>query len=370
LITSAVSSAVDFLAQCDLVAVRLHAAQTLPSPRKFGPVRILREEAARDMFARDVRELFLLPYAEARRTGRLRGESSGVLGPVLSSNASVALDALIARGCFEPGPPVLYVMEEMLGRFRRRGFFCEPHQEADVLRPSTPPARFILVSATYARYLTMFGLGRDPRVQRAYDWIASQQDPDGCWREGVTVDFRGDIGSYLLTRSVVQAFAELPVRTARRYAEERRRLAAGWSDRILPEFQNPDAVLDWLNITSDPRGPSRGGPLPELPASLADRILYFPLEDLWLALKVGADPAHPHLSPWIEWLQDTQLADGSWRLGDPSRRERLLLSDPNGRLRAEALYLTDEWLTLRGAQILQLASRPVRSRRSVTLSVS
>ena len=182
------------------------------------------------------------------------------------------------------------------------------------------------------------------------------------------MDFRGDIGSYLLTRSVVQAFAELPVRTARRYAEERRRMASGWSDRILPECQDPDAVLDRLNITSDPRGPSRGGPLPELPASLADRILYFPLEDLWLALKVGADPAHRNLAPWIEWLQDTQLADGSWRLGDPSLRERLLLSDPNGRLRAEALYLTDGWITLRGAQILQLASRPVRSRRSVTVA--
>ena len=44
----------------------------------------------------DVRELFLLPYAEAWRTGRLRGSAADVLGPVLSRNASVALDAILA----------------------------------------------------------------------------------------------------------------------------------------------------------------------------------------------------------------------------------------------------------------------------------
>jgi hypothetical protein len=86
-------------------------------------------------------------------------------------------------------------------------------------------------------------------------------------------------------------------------------------------------------------------------------LLYFPLEDLWLALRIGAPADHPNLAPWIEWLRDTQLADGSWRLGNPGLRERLLLSDPNGRLRAEALYVTDEWITLRAAQILQWASR-------------
>ncbi|NNE43932.1 MAG: hypothetical protein HKN12_06970, partial [Gemmatimonadetes bacterium] len=342
---------------------RLHAARALSSPRKFGPIKTLREDAERDMFARDVRELFLLPYAEARRTGRLRGPASGILGPVLSSNASVALDAMLARGCFEPGPALQFVLEEMLERSTRRGFFYEPFQvEAKASRKSAAAAAFVLVTAAYARYLIAFGLGRDPRIARAFDWLASQQDEDGAWREGRTVDFRGDIGSYLLTRAVAQAFAELPVRSVRRYAETRRRLAGNWASRILPACDDPDAVLPWLDITSDPRGNSHGGPMPELPDGLRDRILYFPMEDLWLALKVGADPDHPNLKPWLDWLRDTQLADGSWRLGDPSLRERLLLSDPNGRLRAEALFLTDEWITLRGAQILQLAARPQRAR--------
>jgi hypothetical protein len=95
----------------------------------------------------------------------------------------------------------------------------------------------------------------------------------------------------------------------------------------------------------------------DLPAALRSRILYFPLEDLWLAMAIGASPEHPNLAPWIEWLRTGQLADGSWRLGNPSLRERLLLSDPNGRLRAEALYLTDPWITLRSAQILRLTAR-------------
>ena len=82
-------------------------------------------------------------------------------------------------------------------------------------------------------------------------------------------------------------------------------------------------------------------------------------------MMVGGSPSHPHVAPWLEWLRDSQLADGSWRLRDPSLRERLLLSDPNGRLRAEALFLTDEWITLRGAQILQLAER--RSRTDATV---
>lgn len=360
---SAVSSAVDYLAQCDVVAVRLHGARALSSPRKFGPIKTLREDAERDMFARDVRELFLLPYAEASRTGRLRGQASGIMGPVLSSNASVALDALLARGCFGPGPALQFVLDEMMQRSTRRGFFYEPYQLEEVRsRKPVHDASFVLVTAAYTRYLISFGMARDSRIARAFDWLVAQQAEDGAWREGRTVDYRGDIGSYLLTRAVAQAFAELPVRSVRRYAEARRRLAGGWTSRILPVCEDPDAVLPWLDITSDPRGNSRGGPMPDIPAGLRERILYFPLEDLWLALKVGADPEHPHLAPWLEWLRDTQLADGSWRLGDPSLRERLLLSDPNGRLRAEALFLTDEWITLRGAQILQLASRPQRAR--------
>jgi hypothetical protein len=361
---------VDHLTRCDVVAVRLHAARSLGSPRKFGAIRTLRDEAARDMFARDVRELFLLPYAEARRTDRLRGPASGVLGPVLSSNASVALDALQARGCLEPGKAVRFVLRDMLTRAHRRGFFYEPFQErrAAAADGTAGETRFIQVTAAYVRYLVAFGKGRDERVRRALDWLVRKQATDGAWRRRHPDERHGDTESYLLTRAVAQAFAELPVRSVRRYTAARRRLASAWADRILPECRDPDAVLTWLNVTSDPRGPGRGGPMPPLPRSLRDRILYFPLEDLWLALQIGASPKHPHLAPWIEWLHDMQLADGSWRLGDPSLRERLLLSDPNGRLRAEALYLTDPWITLRGAQILQAATR--RSRVRVEAGVS
>lgn len=361
----AVASAVEFLAQCGAASVRLHAARSLASARKFGPVRSLRDEAERDMFARDVRELFLLPYAEARRTGRLRGRASGVLGSLLSSNASVAMNALLARGCREPGEPLRFVLQDMLSRTHPDGFCYEPYQEEDVRRGSPRGAApFLLVTACYVRFLTAFGQGRDLRVRRALDWLVSRQDRDGAWRAGPPGDLRGDAESYLLTRAVAEAFAELPVQSMRRYAAARRRLATAWADRVLPGFQDPDAVLTYLNITSDPQGPGRGGPLGEIPSRLQDRILYFALEDLWLAAKVGASPEHPHLAPWIEWLRDSQLADGSWRLGDPSLRERLLVSDPNGRLRAEALYLTDEWITLRGAQVLQLVAR-----RSATVPV-
>ena len=165
-----------------------------------------------------------------------------------------------------------------------------------------------------------------------------------------------------MTRAVGMAFAELPATAVKRYATTRRKLAVAWADRVLVRFENPDAVLTEINIAEDPQGPSHNGRGPDIPSRLQERILYFPLEDLWLALTLGASPRHPHLQPWVQWLEENQLADGSWRLGDPSLRERLLLSDPNGRLRAEALFLTDEWITLRAAQILRMAQRRVRPR--------
>jgi hypothetical protein len=354
----AVASAVEFLAQCNVPSVRLHAARSLSSARRFGPIRGLRDEAERDMFARDVRDLFLLPYAEARRQARLRGRAAGVLGSVLSSNASVAMNALLARGCHEPGEPLRFILGDMLSRVHPEGFCYEPHQEDDLRRAAARgPGPFLLVTAAYARYLIAFGQGRDPRVRHAMDWLVSRQERDGAWRAGPPRDLRDDVESYLLTRAVAEAFAELPVQSMRRYAAARRRLASAWADRILPDFGEPDAVLTNLNVTSDPQGAGRGGALEPIPARVADRILYFALEDLWLAAKVGASPEHPHLAPWLEWLRDSQLADGSWRLGDPSLRERLLVSDPNGRLRAEALFLTDEWITLRAAQVLHLVAR-------------
>ena len=329
-------------------------------------MKLLRDEAARDMFARDVRELFLVPYAEAWRTGRLRGTASGVLGPVLSRNAAVALEALLARGCLEPTRPVKIVLDAMLERAHPRGFFYEPFQEAEaqVHAGSVQERRFVAVTAAYARFLLAFGRGRDERVRAAFDWLVTHQDPDGAWRPVVV---RNEVESYLLTRRVAEAFAELPAPSLKRWGAARRRLASAWSDRILEVCEDPDAVLRHLNIAADPKVPRRHGAGPDLPARLTDRILYFAVEDLALAIGIGASPKHPNLAPWIEWLRDSQLADGSWRLGDPSLRERLLLSDPNGRLRAEALFLTDEWATLRGAQIFRTVQK--RARTPVAVSV-
>ena len=360
---SALASAIEFLAECDVAAIRLHAARTLGCPRKFAPIGNLGSEAERDMFARDVRELFLLPYVEALRTGRLRGLASGVLGNVLSSNASVALDALLARGCLVPGPALDYLLEDMLARAHPRGFFYEPYQLAVTHEP--PSARndlqFVAVTAAYARYLLAFGKGRDPRIRPAFEWLASLQSPDGTWRSPYSSDLSTGTDGYLQTRIVALAFAEMPAQMARRFAATRRKLASAWSDRILETCESPDAVLTEVNFRETE------GPVPD---ALRDRILYFPLEDLWLAVAIGASPNHPHLAPWIEWLHDTQLADGSWRLGNPGLRERLLLSDPNGRLRAEALFLTDEWITLRGAQILHLAHKRARARSRVVERVA
>jgi len=353
----AVNHALEFLADCGIPAVRLHAARTLGSPRRFGPIAALRDDAVRDMFARDVHELFLLPYAEAWRAGRLRGCASAVLGHVLSTNCSVALDSMLARGYSEAGPELRAVLDGMLHRWHPRGYFHEPHQETEAAAAAGTPreSEFVEVTAAYARYLVAFGLGADERIARAFEWLVEQQDEDGAWRPGGHVD--DETVSYVRTRLVAQAFAELPTGALKRLGQARRRLAAAWAARILECCDDPDAVLAELNIGPDPLGPPRRGRKPELPPALATRILYFPLEDLWLAMAIGASPEHANLAPWIEWLQGSQLADGSWRLGNPSLRERLLLSDPNGRLRAEALYLTDPWITLRGAQILRLATR-------------
>ena len=353
--TSALASSIEYLMECNSGCVRLHAARSLGCPRRFGPLQNLREDAEKDMFARDVRELFLVSYAQALRTGRLRGRASGVLGRVLSSNASVAIDALLARGCFEPSKALEFVLDEILSRAHRRGFFYEPYQEREARTRSQASERcFVHATAVCARYLLAFGRGRDPRVRAAFDWLVEMQGADGTWRapRGASCEDRTE--SYVLTRAVAQAFAELPIATARRYNATRDHLAAGWSDRVLVRCESPDAVMTELNIAPDPRDPADG---PLVPQALEDRILYFPLEDLWLALAVGASPDHPHLAPWVQWLEDTQLADGSWRLQNPGLRERLLLSDPNGRLRAEALYLTDEWITLRGAQILYFVGK-------------
>ncbi len=312
------------------------------------------------MFARDVGELFLLPYVEAWRTGRLRGDSAAILGRVLSANGSVALDALLARGCHEPSNAVKDLLDGMIARAHPRGFFWEPGDRARAERAARTDAEseFVDVTATYARYLLAFDAPQHDVVLRAFDWLVGWQDSDGAWRpaKGATWD---ETASYLRTRRVAAAFAELPANSLKRFGAARRKLAAAWADRILEHCECPDAVLTNVNIARDPRGPqpTHPGQGPDLPPALRDRVLYFPLEDLWLALKIGASPSHPHLEPWINWLAEMQLADGSWRLGNPGLRERLLLSDPNGRLRAEALYLTDEWITLRGAQILRLASR-------------
>ncbi len=347
------------LAASSSAAVRLHAARSLGSPRRFGPIGHLKEAAERDMLARDVRELFLLPYVQAFRTGRLRGRASGVCGHVLSANASVALDALLARGCSEPGPALSYLLDEMLSRSRPEGFFYEPYQQEEALGPRgrRRPSSFLYITAAYLRYLVSFGRGRNPRVRAGFDWLLEQQDTDGAWRPPQRELRQDETLSYTLTRAVAAALAVLPASALRRYASHRRKLAVAWSDRVLEWFEGPDAVLSELNIAEDPRGPSRRGRGPDLPRGLQRRILYFPLEDLQLALAIGASPAHSHLAPWIQWLEETQQEDGGWRLGNPDRRERLLLSDPNGRLRAEALFLTDDWITLRAAQILRLAER-------------
>lgn len=360
--SSALVSASEYLAKCDTAAIRLHAARSLGNSRKYGAISSLREDAERDMFARDVRELFLLPYAEALRKERLRGPASGVLGPVLSSNASVALDAMLARGCLKPNRAVDIVLDDVVTRAHPRGFFYERYQAEDAYsaRSRDEEICFVVVTAHCVRYLIAFGRGRDPRIRKAMDWLVRLQDPDGAWRPSRRRLCQNECEGYQLTRAAALAFAELPATAVKRYATPRRKLASAWADRILPRFQNPDAVLTEINIAEDPQGPSHDGRGPDIPVALQDRILYFPLEDLWLALTIGASPKHPHLQPWIQWLEENQLVDGSWRLGDPSLRERLLLSDPNGRLRAEALYLTDEWITLRSAQILRMAHRRVR----------
>ena len=368
---ASLAQSIEFLATCECAAVRLQAARTLGSPRRFGAIKTLRGEAERDMFARDVRELFLSPYAQAFRTGRLRGEAGAILGRVLSSNASVALDSLIARGCTEPGRAVERVLRGMLQRSHERGFFYEPHQETEAQRAAGRPHEscFLRVTAGYARYLLAFGRGRDPRVRRAFDWIEEYQEADGTWRPSRSSECRDDTESYLLTRAVAEAFAELPVTAVRRWASTRRRLAAGWTRRILATCSSPDAVLSEPVLAPDPQGPHRQETTMVLPDGMKRRLLYFPLEDLWLAIRLGASPRHPHLAPWIRWLEDAQQPDGSWRLRNPGLRERLLLSDPNGRLRAEALFLTDEWITLRAAQILRVARRPARVRAAETAAV-
>jgi hypothetical protein len=362
--SAAFVKAVDFLARTDVAAVRLHAARTLGQPRKFGPLAKLREDAERDMLTRDVRELFLLPYAEAMRTTRLRGPASGICGRVLSSNASVALEALIARGSTEAKPPLSDVLDGMRSRSHPFGFFYEPYQADEALGPRVAAIahRFVCATAVYTRILLAYGWLDAARTRAAFDWLVEQQDEDGAWRPPLQ-ELRGDeTRSYVLTRAVAEAFCALPAATRRRWAEPVARLAATWSDRILARFDAPDAVLAELNIDEDPRGPARGGHGPEIAEGLLDRMIYFPLEDLALALAIGADANHPHLAPWIDWLERSQRGDGSWRLRNPTLRERLLLSDPNGRLRAEALYLTDEWITLRAAQILRFAGRRARPR--------
>jgi hypothetical protein len=364
--------AVEFLATCELPAVRLHAARTLGNPRRFGSIRPLRDAAERDMFARDVRELFLSPYAQAFRTGRLRGDAAAVMGRVLSGNASVALDSLIARGCTEPGRAVDRVLRGMLQRAHERGFFYEPHQEPEAARFAgrTQEACFLRVTACYARYLLAFGRGRDPRVRRAFDWIGEHQEADGTWRPSAAAGCRDDTESYFLTRAVAEAFAELPVNAVRRWATARRQLAAGWTERILANCEAPDAVMTEPILAPDPRGPHRAAATMVVPDEMKRRLLYFPLEDLWLAIRLGANPRHAHLAPWVRWLESTQNSDGAWRLRNPGLRERLLLSDPNGRLRAEALFLTDEWITLRAAQILRVARRPTRARAAEAVAVA
>jgi hypothetical protein len=281
------------------------------------------------------------------------------------------MDALLARGCTEPTRALDRILRGMMLRAHPRGFFHEPRQAADVQRFAgrTQETCFLRVTAAYCRYLLAFGRGRDPRVRRAFDWMIELQEADGTWRPGPARDCRDGTESYLLTRAVGEAIAELPATAVRRWASARRRLAAGWAGRILASCEAPDAVLPEPILAPDPRGPNRGAVAEALPEGLRRRLLYFPLEDLWLAIRLGASPRHRHLAPWVEWLEDTQAPDGSWRLRNPGLRERLLLSDPNGRLRAEALYLSDEWITLRAAQILRVAKRSVPSRAGVSEAV-
>ena len=77
-----------------------------------------------------------------------------MLGPVLSRNASVALEALLARGCLEPTRSVKLVLAGMLERAHPRGFFYEPYQEAEaeVHAGGAQERRFIAVTATYAKH--------------------------------------------------------------------------------------------------------------------------------------------------------------------------------------------------------------------------
>ncbi len=367
---TAVPNAIEFLTRSDVAAVRLHAAMTLGQPRRFGNLRKLRDEAEREMLARDVRELFLLPYAEAMRTSRLRGSASGVCGRVLSSNASVALEALIARGCLEPKKPLTDVLDDMHARFDHRGFFYEPYQADEAHTSRGVGLRFVLVTAVYLRILLAFRSGDPHRLRAAFDWLIGRQDEDGAWRPPHHELRKDETLSYRMTRAAVHAFAELAPGLRRRYAGQLEKASSAWANRVLERFEDPDAVLTSLNIAEDPRGPARPGSGPQLPDVLRERIIYFPLEDLWLALAIGADPGHPHLAPWIDWLLRTQRTDGSWRLRNPTLRERLLLSDPNGRLRAEALYLTDEWITMRAAQILRFAGRRARPRTGLRIRVT
>ncbi len=192
-------------------------------------------------------------------------------------------------------------------------------------RQSTGKAETVPMPCTHARivrFLVRFGLGDDPRTQRAMDWLLATERPDGGWlcdRSGrgclrATID-------YLRAAALVPALAATPT-TAR---------AAEWVYRLLLEpgmgrYHVEDA---WTEFSYPEFGYSLLGALDGL-------------------TRLGYGPDRPKVAAAVQAILDKQDADGRWRMDYVARRPPADFG-PAG--------APNKWVTLEAVRVIKRLAR-------------
>lgn len=180
-----------------------------------------------------------------------------------------------------------------------------------------------LQTAFPLRGLAACGYERDPRAERAFDWLLNQRLPDGAWPTGISAGVYGGVGGYRRlahsrwgcrsnTTGVLICLALHPERSK---SESARRAIDHLLGRETREVQAVGYEVARLTGAEIPRG----------------FLTYFARFDLGLLLdlcgRVGISKDDPRVADLLSFIQSLQGKYGLWEYSDRPQISRWLTFD-------------------------------------------